>query len=214
MDERTREIVRYLGYGKSAVDDRILQFIHELNSELNAIAEPKHIYRIFELSMFHDSELRIGNLIIKSDNLYKNLNGCDQVILLAITLGIAVDRRMRQLEIQDMSKAIAFQACATAYLEKQCDLLQEKILKEIEESGHYLRPRFSPGYGDFSVLHQRDILDMLQAQKYIGLTLTDGYMLTPTKSVTAVIGLSKIKTACHQKGCEECTKLDCLYRRS
>lgn len=214
MDKRRQEIVRFLGLGKHAVEERILQLIHDLYSEVETIAEPKYIYRIFELSMLDDSELQIGNLVIKSDKLYKNLSGCHQVVLLAITLGIDVDRRMRQLEIQDISKAIVFQACATVYLEEQCDALQEEIAKQMAEDGNYLRPRFSPGYGDFSVLQQKEILDMLQATKYTGISLTEGYMLTPTKSVTAVIGLGKTKTACHKKGCEECTKQDCLYRRS
>lgn len=214
MDKRTQEIVRYLGLGKHAVEERILQLIHELYSELETIAEPKYVYRIFELSMPGDNELQIGNLVIESDKLYKNLNGCHEVVLMAITLGIAVDRRMKQLEIQDISKAIVFQACATVYMEEQCDALQEQIAREMAEDGNYTRPRFSPGYGSFSVTYQKEILDMLQATKFTGISLTEGYMLTPTKSVTAVIGLCKTKTSCHKKGCEVCTKQDCLYRRS
>ena len=55
---------------------------------------------------------------------------------------------------------------------------------------------------------------MLDATKCIGLTMTDGYMLTPTKSVTAVIGISNTNEDCHKNGCEECLKVDCDYRRS
>ena len=106
------------------------------------------------------------------------------------------------------------QACAAAMLEEYCDEMQDKIAQQLAEEKLYLRPRFSPGYGDFSILHQKEILDMLDAPKRIGLTMTDAYMLVPTKSVTAIIGVSNTKEPCHQKGCEECTKEDCLYRRS
>ena len=50
-----------------------------------------------------------------------------------------------------MSRAVVMQACAAAYLEQFCDEIQEKIGIEMEKEGKYLRPRFSPGYGDFSI---------------------------------------------------------------
>ena len=61
----------------------------------------------------------------------------------------------------------------------------------MKKEGYYIRPRFSPGYGDFDIAHQDMILRMLDTAKKIGLTLTGGNMLTPSKSVTAVIGLSE-----------------------
>ena len=104
--------------------------------------------------------------------------------------------------------------CAAAMLEEYCDKAQNEIAESLRKEQLYLRPRFSPGYGDYSILHQDDILRMLDAAKTIGLTMTESYMLTPTKSVTAVIGVSSTQEPCHIKGCEECQKLDCIYRRS
>ena len=100
-----------------------------------------------------------------------------------------------------------------ALLEEYLDECQEELRLEQEAQGLYLRPRFSPGYGDFSVLHQGEILRMLDAPKRIGLSVTDGNMLTPTKSVTAVIGVGRTQLSCHVKGCENCGKSDCAYRR-
>ena len=91
--------------------------------------------------------------------------------------------------------------------------MQEQIVDGLEK-GLYLRPRFSPGYGDFSIFHQKELLQMTDASKQIGLTMTDGYMLTPSKSITAVIGISSEAGECTVKGCEVCTKEDCVYRRS
>ena len=113
-----------------------------------------------------------------------------------------------------MGKSVVLQACAAAYLEEYCDDLQLSIGEELKAQKKWLRPRFSPGYGDFDIHHQDDILRMLDTAKKIGLTLTGGNMLTPSKSVTAVIGLSETETSCHIKGCEACQKKDCAYRRS
>lgn len=214
MDTSTKEAIRYLGYGKTSVDEKTMSMIQESFEELEKNSEPKCVYRMFELSFPKENEVQICNLHIKSKNLYKNLKGCSQVAVFGATLGTAVDRQIRTYEITDMARAVVMQACAAATLEEYCDEMQEQIAQQLAEENLYLRPRFSPGYGDFSIQHQREILDMLDAPKRIGLTMTDAYMLAPTKSVTAVIGISKTKEPCHQKGCEECTKVDCLYRRS
>ncbi len=55
---------------------------------------------------------------------------------------------------------------------------------------------------------------MLDCAKKIGLTMTESSMLTPTKSVTAVIGLGREEVHCHEEGCESCSKKDCIYRRN
>ena len=85
--------------------------------------------------------------------------------------------------------------------------------KEYLEKGLYLRPRFSPGYGDFPLSAQKEILDGLEAGKRIGITLTEGYLMMPSKSVTAVIGVSRTPAACTIEGCEACGKKDCAFRR-
>ena len=113
-----------------------------------------------------------------------------------------------------MAKTVVLQACAAAYLEEYLDQLQEKIGEELRQQEKWLRPRFSPGYGDFDIHHQKDILQMLDTAKTIGLTMTDSYMLTPVKSVTALIGISDSDEKCHIKGCESCGKTDCIYRRN
>ena len=71
--------------------------------------------------------------------------------------------------------------------------------------------RFSPGYGDFDIAHQKDIIRLLNCDRRIGLTLTGGYMLIPSKSVTAVIGFTEEKI--HNEGkCMQCAEKLCEFR--
>ncbi len=214
MDIRTKEAVRYLRYGKNAVDDKTLQEIQDSFRELERLADKKSIYRIFELSLKDENELKIGNVEIYSRNLRTNLKDCKQVVLFVATLGTEVDRLIRKMQVVDMAKAVVMQACAATLLEEYCDELQKKIAERMQEQGKYIRPRFSPGYGDFSIQHQKDVLAMLETSKRIGVTMTDSYMLTPTKSVTAVIGIGDAEMNCNLNSCEECDKTDCTYRRS
>ncbi|KMZ54728.1 vitamin B12 dependent-methionine synthase activation domain-containing protein [Dorea sp. D27] len=213
MDTRTKEAVRYLGYGRHAVDDHTLALIGEAFEELDLMAAKRIVYRIFGLTLKEQDCVVIGDLCIRSRSLSKNLKGCDMAAVLGATLGIEIDMYMKKLSITNMAKAVIVQSCAAALLEEYVDSCQLEIEQEAKERGLYLRPRFSPGYGDFPIEHQEQILRMLDTAKKIGLTMTGSSMLTPTKSVTAVIGMSRIKEPCHRKGCEMCGMTDCPYRR-
>ena len=69
-------------------------------------------------------------------------------------------------------------------IENVCDLFNKKINGEYQ----YTKSRFSPGYGDLPIEFQRDIFSVLNLNKNIGVYLTEGMQMTPSKSVTAIIG--------------------------
>ena len=212
-DRLKQEAVRYLGYGRNAVDKQVSALIDSSFLELESVANPKFIYRIFDLDHVDADEIHFGQIDVKSKSLGRNLKGCKQIVLFGATLGIAVDQLMTRKTIRDMAQAVVMQACAAALLEEYCDECQEKIAEEVGREGGFLRPRFSPGYGDFSIDFQKQLMQLLDCAKTIGLTMTESYMMTPVKSVTAVIGVSAQDAGCRKVPCEECEKKDCKYRR-
>lgn len=213
-DTMTKEAVRYLGFGRREADEATLRLVAAAFSQLERVASPRIVWRVFDLKTAGEGRLDIGGMEVESRSLWKNMKGCCQAVVLGATLGSGVDLLMRRQSLTDMAAAVVTQACAAAMLEEYLDGEQEKIGRELEREGKYLRPRFSPGYGDFSICHQGQLLAMLEAPKRIGLSMTDSSMLTPVKSVTAVIGVSAVKEPCHRKGCEACGKTDCIYRRN
>ena len=76
------------------------------------------------------------------------------------------------------------QAIGTERVEALCDAFQA----EIAAAETSIAPRFSPGYGDFPLDCQKDIFAVLDCGS-IGLTLNSNLFMTPSKSVTAVIGV-------------------------
>lgn len=213
MEHLMREAVRYLGYGKHAADDQTLGLITDSFEDLRAAGSRKSVSRIFDLEQEDEETIRFGSLTVRSKNLGRNLRGCDKIVLFGATLGIGVDQLLSRTSKRDMAKTVVLQACAAALLEEYCDECQERIRVEMEAEGRYLRPRFSPGYGDFSIECQKDLVRMLDCAKRIGLTLTESCMMAPSKSVTAVIGAGTVRAGCHSQGCEACEKTDCIYRR-
>ena len=110
-----------------------------------------------------------------------------------------------------MAKAAVGQAVCAVWLDDLCADYCASLLPRLGE-GEYLTPPFSPGYGDWSLGEQQRVLDLLQAPKRLGLTLTAGGMLVPEKSVTALVGISdRQEESCGQK-CMRCKKTDCPFR--
>ena len=135
--------------------------------------------------------------------------------MMAVTIGPGPDRLVRRAELRDMLKAYTYQAVGAAMAEAWCEEVNDIIRKEAEEKGLFTRPRFSPGYGDFPLEVQKDFERILEMPKSIGVSLSESLLMTPTKSITAVVGLSKYRTDCHTAGCEECNMHEtCEYSRA
>ena len=114
MDERTKEAVRYLGYGNHAIDARTLALIASSFQELEKAAGRRVIYRIFDVSPEENDTLSIGTLKIQSRNLKRNLKSCEKAYLLGATLGVDIDTMLRRYTLTDMARVVILQACAAA----------------------------------------------------------------------------------------------------
>jgi cobalamin-dependent methionine synthase I len=213
MNIEKEEVLRYLGYKGQQADAAVMRNIDECIVELQKHAVPRSEQKLFDVTFHGQDKVAIGEIIIKSKDLAQHISGCKQAVLFATTIGAPTDILLQRWSKLDMSRAVILQACAAALIEAYCDEQEEQISAEAAKSGLFLRPRYSPGYGDFDVEHQRDILAVLNCGKRIGLTTTDSFMLVPTKSVTAVIGLTAEKTSCHIHKCMDCTALSCPFRK-
>ena len=128
--------------------------------------------------------LNLGFAQVNSADLAKNLDGCDGILLFAATVGVELDRLiMKYCKISPV-KALIFQAIGTERIEKLCDQFCKDMAKE-----ENIKPRFSPGYGDLPLDLQKELFAALECGKNIGLTLNDSMLMSPTKSVTAIVGI-------------------------
>ena len=219
-----KEIYRYLGYRGSEPDPNVAAAVDQCLDQLQSAVTPRYVFRKFEVEHISGAGeadgadgaeiLRIAGTEIRSRALARNLRGCSQAYLMAATLGMGPDRLITRASVSQMSRAVILQAAAAAMIEAWCDEVNRMIIREASSQGLHCRPRFSPGYGDFSIDHQRDFAQILRLQKEIGLSLTQTLLMMPSKSVTAVIGLSDEKSDCLLQGCEMCGKRrECAFSR-
>lgn len=208
------EALRYLGYKGNSPDDATLATIEECESALIAAAVPKYLYRKFDIT-FSDNGILIGDtgVTLTGESITAHLEGCQSVVLMCATTSSGVDRLIRKYQALDMTKAVITDALASAAIEQVCDIAEEEINKTFPLE--FKTWRFSPGYGDLSIDLQSDFLRLLDSHRKIGLSLSESSMLIPTKSVTALIGLSDKPLPKRKRGCAGCNlRANCKFRKT
>ena len=183
---REAEILRYAGAprGDATAHSLLQACLPEIESDMTYRVS----YASFPLSMQGDT-LDLGFATCESQQLRRCLDGCDRFLLMAATVGLAVDRQIRRYQLSSPAKALMFSAIGSERVESLCDAWEDEQRRVWATKGRALRPRFSPGYGDFPLALQQPLLQTLQAARYLGIALQESLLMMPTKSVTAIVGL-------------------------
>ena len=178
-----REILRYAGCREA--DAAIAALLAECLEEAKDKLAYKVCYRELPLALEGDV-CDLGSLRVRSADLAKSLRECERVILFAATVGVGIDRLIARYTRLSPARALLLGAFGAERIEALCDAFCADVEREY---GCLARPRFSPGYGDLPLEAQKDIFRLLDCERQIGLTLGDSLLMSPTKSVTALVGL-------------------------
>ena len=205
------EILRYLGCTASPAPEELSLAVERGIRDILAAARPRTVWRRFELE---GRRLRGTALTLEGGDILEHLQGCGAVVLMAATLGPDVERLLMRTGVQDMAAAMVLDACASGAIEALCNALEEDLRRQMRGQGLWLTGRFSPGYGDMPLSQQRELCEVLDVQRRIGLTLSTTGLMIPRKSVTALMGLSDKPLHPQSGGCERCSMYDrCLMRK-
>ena len=215
------EARRYWGCRGEGVDAAGAELLERCLAEVEGAVRPRWIWRRFSAEAGADGVRVGGRVFFASRELARHLAGCREVALLAVTLGVEADRLVRMKAAKgSAAEAAAVDAGCSALVEQACDAAEREIAAEW---GGALRARFSPGYGDWALEDGGVLLAMLEAGKRIGVGLTEGGMMCPMKSVSAVVGLGGAGAevpGCPESpegagcgDCAKCGKRDCGARK-
>ncbi|MGN0804418.1 MAG: vitamin B12 dependent-methionine synthase activation domain-containing protein [Candidatus Coproplasma sp.] len=179
------ETLRYLGYGRKDIPPEETQtLLDECQREILSAQDLKAVYEIYPLKADGD-DLDLGFAKLKSHALSLNLKGFDKVLLFVATAGQGVDRLIVKYSRISPAKSAVFQAMGASLVESWCD----EICKRIRAEYNANTSRFSCGFGDCPLSLQKDIFTALDVTKRIGITLSKDFFMTPTKSVSAMVGI-------------------------
>ena len=196
LDFNEKEILRYARCEGASEDSDMVRLMRECIDRLKCeqVCSYKLSYRVLPiLEKKEDGTLDFGIIKYKSYDLYKCLKDCDMAVFLAGTIGHNLDRIIYTATRLSPAKSIFYQAIGAERIETMLDTFMEELPSIIgEDFGREkvrLRPRFSPGFGDLPIDIQAEFLRIVEAKKRLGIALNDSMLMSPSKSVTAIVGI-------------------------
>ena len=182
------EILRYAGARHVGAEQE--QLLDECLAALGDRLSFRVCYSEFSVAVSGDA-VDLGFAKVSSAALAKSLEGATRAVVFAATVGAEIDRLIARYSAVSPAKALLFDAIGTERVEALCDVFCRELKTSEAARGCFTRPRFSPGYGDLPLVFQKEIFGALDCARRIGVSLTGGLLMTPTKSVTAIVGIGK-----------------------
>ena len=202
-----RQAARYFG-ARGEADEATLALLERCAVPLLEAVTPRAVW----LEADVDSLTEAG--ILQGGDILRHLEGCDKALLLAVTLGPGVDARIRRAGVGDIAAGVASDALGSALAEQTADAAEAELRQWAAGQDKYLTGRFSPGYGDWPISVQPLVAAALDTARKAGLCVTQNDLMTPRKSVTALLGLSDHPVKGHLAGCGHCVlNTRCEYRK-
>ncbi len=129
---------------------------------------------------------------LKSSKLAGILAKAEKVTVLACTIGDELKQRFdKEAKGEQLTRAVILDAIASESVEAFADHITDILAQEYNYSGYRPTMRFSPGYGDFKTAIHSILLPFLDADKAGISSDPVTHILSPEKTISAVIGWVK-----------------------
>lgn len=205
------EVLRYMGYSGQPMTSELDARIDGVVERCLRIARPMASWDVFDVAgreALDDGrpamQLTGTSMQLIGESMEKHMSGASAVAVMAVTVGMGVERELRRLSLTDPVEQVIFDAAGTTAVERAADACEASVVGWARERGLYTNFRFSPGYGDMPLETQPVLLATVDAQRRLGITLSKSLLMTPTKSVTAVIGLFEEPQPSSHASCKDC----------
>lgn len=181
----------YLGQHGHALEGELEGRFEAAVRACESTAHPRGMARSFALGRIDADGVALegSSLVLTGRNIARHLDGCTVVCLLAVTLGMEVERTIARLQATNPLDATLFDACASSMAEEAAQAASTRIAELAAQADLTPTKRFSPGFGDLPLDLQNAFLDTLDAKRQLGIYVGPTHLMTPMKSVTAIVGL-------------------------
>lgn len=182
-----REVRRYLRADNTAEINSLIDKCAELSL---SVIEPRICYSVYDIKV-DTTDVIADRFSFSSSDLCCCLKGCEKMVMFCATLGFGYDRLIRKYDVCDKATAVCLHALGAERVEALCDEFCRVISEESQMSSCRFTPRFSPGYGNLDISCQQIIFEKLNITKHLGVALNDAFLMSPSKTVTAVFGIKQ-----------------------
>jgi cobalamin-dependent methionine synthase I len=192
-----KQIIKRLGYPNSTkITQPVKQILDEFLNQTRDLIEAKGVFRLLKVESQASGNIRFiqSDFKIQSKQVTHMLRKSDIVVLFMVTIGNRLENQVNTLlKEEETTRGFVLDAIGSEMTDAVADEMHYHYLKKLAATqGYSITTRFSPGYGDWTLPVQKDILQLCRGDR-IDISLTDSYLMIPRKSVSAVLGwISKI----------------------
>jgi len=182
-----------LGYreGLTHLGDQQKKQVEESIEKALSLIQLKGAGSIYQIENNDSNQIVLAEKVIfKSTKLAKFLKGSSESLIMAVTAGQdIVDAIVENSSSDNLTLGVVLDAVASEMTDAGLQWIMNYFATSLKrERKTITQKRFSAGYGDFDIINQKAIYDLLQLER-LGVILTSSYILVPEKSVTAVAGI-------------------------
>ncbi|OGV95928.1 MAG: hypothetical protein A3I04_08070 [Nitrospinae bacterium RIFCSPLOWO2_02_FULL_39_110] len=187
-----KEVLKELGFKQvsTILTPPMEKMIKEEIEKANGLIHPKADFIHFNLSSVTEDTIitDCNTLTFKTKYLAKHLSGCSKASLFVCTIGSRLEESIKGYFTEgEQTRAYIMNGIGSAAVEEVVNYVNQLITKDAEKERFETVKRFSPGYGDWNLLDQKAIFDILKPSS-IGVSLNEKYFMIPEKSITAIVG--------------------------
>lgn len=204
-------IIRGLGYpDEEAVSTLVLEKLPEwielgsISAKPCAVAGFAKITTTEQLIKLETGREFAGRLLSRA------MADVPEALLLVVTLGEGISELINKQK--GGFDAMGLDAVASEMVEAAADRFEEIALERFCPGNRYRTLRFSPGYCDWNIKELSGLLELFDLS-LVGVSLTEGGMMRPRKTIAGLTGISNHPQIDGQNPCGYCGDMDCDHRR-
>lgn len=204
-----------LGYpGREAVSEPVRKVLDELAEPLRLNCSPKAIARFVRFDFPKNPPYGFcipGGYVFSTVLVSQALASGRVWAVFALTVG-EPEQLKQGKEGGDLLREYCADAIFSVMAETLAQAVEKRLAGLMEAHGMAAGFRYSPGYCDWPLSDNRELLALADAQK-IGIRLTEGGMMTPRKSVSGVMAFGEPGSEVREPACRRCKERCPHYRR-
>lgn len=205
----------YMSMGQGYVPDNdMIDSLEKLKSEISEIIRPKCLFSFYKANPARKNHINVGNKEFHTGAVITQyLIEAEYYAVMVATAGREFQKLQCEIKASgDIYKEFLLDSIGSAIAEAVASWACLKIEEMVAGQGWGVSFPYSPGYCGWHV-SQQQVLFSLLPDTPCGISLSDSSLMSPIKSVSAVIAVGP-NTRKQKYGCELCNKPDCYKNRN
>ena len=212
------EVLRFQGYkrGKDRPTAEVREIYDRALEEGDRLMEPRAVYRAVPVVAGGRDSIRVaGGVELRIPEIGRLWGAIESVGIAVCTIGDALESRVRELwESREFPLAVMLDSVGSSAAECLAEYVNDLLCQVAIAERLNVTNRVSPGYAGWDVAEQRLVWSLCPGDP-AGVTLNSACFMTPTKSISFLVGIGAGARVDHYfTQCRRCWMTACAYRRA